>query len=94
MTLQNSASGTINKLSLGITLNTASFTGGTGEIKVVTNTTYAASATLAGRIVGKTMVTLNVPSSATYYFVGQVSSSANQPAWDRRASYCIYTRIA
>lgn len=92
MVLQNT-SGTVNSLSVGLTLNTASFTGGTGEIKVVTNTKYNASAAAAGRIVGKTMTTLNVPSSASYHFVGRVNATT-QPTWDRTVSYCIYTRIA
>lgn len=83
----------VTKISLGITTTTATFTGGTGEIIVISNTTSTPSATAAGRIVGKTLITLNVPQNAIYYFVGQVSASP-QPTWDRSFSYCTYTRIA
>ncbi len=82
----------ITEVSLGLTTTSGSFEGGTGKIIVMSNTTSKQNATTSGRVCAKTMTTLNVPVTTTYYFVAQFNTT--QLSLDTRVCYCICTRIA
>jgi hypothetical protein len=84
----------IFKISVGLTTTATSFTGGTGEIVALSNVKLETNITTSGRCLGKTMTILTVPTTATYYFVAQISSSPQSATWDRTTSFCICTRIA
>ena len=65
-----------------------------GEIVALSNVKLETNITTSGRCLGKTMTILTVPTTATYYFVAQISSSPQSATWDRTTSFCICTRIA